>query len=235
MSMYEDDIAATSGTDPYAGQPPVTPGPQAQTPDEIRREIERTRGDLSRDVDALGEAVQPGNVARRQAQKVGGAAVGAKNSLKDKIMGSDDPYDDSSGLGDRAGQAAHAVGERAQDVRQQTRRRAQGNPLAAGAIALAAGWLVGSLLPASEKERSVARTAMDNADKAQPLVDEAKSAAQEAAGNLKEPAQQAAASLKDTAQESVETVRTEGEQQAQQVKDSAQDSKETVQEHQQGA
>ena len=120
-------------------------------------------------------------------------------------------------------------------MRQQTRRRAQGNPLAAGAIALAAGWLVGSLLPASEKERSVARTAMDNADKAQPLVDEAKSAAQEAAGNLKEPAQQAAASLKDTARESVETVRTEGEQQAQQVKDSAQDSKETVQEHQQGA
>ena len=31
-------------------------------PDVIRADIERTRGDLSRDVNALGEAVSPGNV-----------------------------------------------------------------------------------------------------------------------------------------------------------------------------
>ena len=69
------------------------------------------------------------------------------------------------------------------------RRQARGNPLAAGAVALAAGWLVGSLLPASAKERELATSAKDQA---QPLLDEAKSVAQETAEGLKEPAQQAA-------------------------------------------
>ena len=41
-------------------------------PDEIRREIEDTRGRLSSDVNALTETVSPSNVARRQADKVAG-------------------------------------------------------------------------------------------------------------------------------------------------------------------
>ena len=39
-------------------------------PEEIRADIERTRTELSRDVDALGEKVKPGNVARRQVDRV---------------------------------------------------------------------------------------------------------------------------------------------------------------------
>lgn len=232
MSTYGEDIAATTGTDPYAGQDRVTPG---DSPEEIRREIERTRGNLSRDVNALGEAVQPGNVARRQAQKVGGAAANLKDSIREKVMGSDDPYDSSPGVGDRVGAAASDLGDRAQDIQHTAVRKAQGNPLAAGLIALGVGWLVGSLLPASQREQALARTAMDNADKAQPLVDEAKTVAQDAAEHLQAPAQQAVASIKETAQEAVGTVRSEGEGQAQQVKDSAQESKDTVQEHQQGS
>ena len=84
------------------------------------------------------------------------------------------------------------------------RRQTRGNPLAAGAVALAAGWLVGSLLPASAKERELATTAKEQA---QPLVDEAKSVAQETAQHLKEPAQQAAQSVKETARRAADHVR----------------------------
>ena len=52
-------------------------------PDAIRAEIERTRGNLSSDVNAFTDRVSPGNVARRQVGKARGAAVG----LKDRVMG----------------------------------------------------------------------------------------------------------------------------------------------------
>ena len=56
-------------------------------PDVIRADIERTRGDLSRDVNALGEAVSPGNVAKRQAGKVGESISGAATSVKERVLG----------------------------------------------------------------------------------------------------------------------------------------------------
>src|SRR3712207_2987082 len=52
-------------------------------PEVLRAEIEQTQARLSQDVNALGEAVTPRNIARRQADKAKGAAVG----LKDKVMG----------------------------------------------------------------------------------------------------------------------------------------------------
>ena len=157
-------------------------------PDQLRAEIERTRSDLSQNVNALGEAVTPGNIAKRQVDKVAGAAVG----LKDKVMGTVD--DATSSAADTASGAGDRVGE----VKDQAARKARGNPMAAGLIALGAGWLLGSLLPASDKERELAAAAKE---KAQPMVDEVKNVAQEAAENLKEPAQQAAESLKATAQD----------------------------------
>jgi gas vesicle protein len=116
---------------------------------------------------------------------------------------------------------------------QTAKTQAQGNPLAAGLIALGAGWLLGSLMPASSKERQAAAAVKEQA---QPLVsqaqDVAKEAAQEAAQNLKEPAQQAAESVKGTAQDAAQTVKAEGQANAEDVKASAQQSKENVQEHQ---
>ena len=201
-------------------------------PDMIRAVIERTRGELSRDVNALGEAVSPGNVAKRQAGKLGERVSGAATSVKDTVMGKADDMTSStggaaSGLTDRASGMASGVGDHASDATHAARRKAQGNPLAAGVIALGAGWLLGSLMPASQKERAAAATVKE---KAQPVVQEAQSVAKEAAGNLKEPAQQSMESLKGTAQDAVETVRSEGQSAAHDVKGSAQDAKDTVQE-----
>ena len=196
-------------------------------PDALRAEIEATRAHLSRDVNALGEAVTPGNIARRQADKAKGAAVG----LKDKVMGSaEDAVSSAHGKASGSlGDATGAVG----NVGQSAKAQAQGNPLAAGLIALGAGWLIGSMLPASAKERQAASAVKEQAA---PLVsqaqDVAKEAAQEAAQNLKEPAQQAAESVKSTAQGAAETVKAEGQSAAEDVRTSAQQSKENVQEHQ---
>jgi hypothetical protein len=142
--------------------------------------------------------------------------------LKDKVMGAadEDP-------------ASASVGERVEDAGRTVRRRAQGNPLAAGLVALGAGWLLGSLIPASERERQVAVAAKD---KAQPVTekvaDEVKSVAQDVGEHLKEPAQESAESLKSSAQNAVQTVRDEGEDRAEQVRASAEDSTTKVKEHQ---
>ena len=193
-------------------------------PEELRTEIEQTRANLSQNVNALGEAVTPGAIARRQVDKVKGAGVG----VKEKIMGSAD--DARSSMSGSVGGSASSLGDSAGNMQQAAVRKAQGNPLAAGLIALGAGWLVGSLLPASDKERQAAATVKE---KAQPVVSEAQSVAKDAAQNLQQPAQDAVESVRTTAQDAAETVKAEGQTAGQDVKASVQDSKETVQQHQQ--
>jgi len=201
-------------------------------PDEIRADIERTRAALSDDVDDLAESVKPKNVAGRQADKVKEAA----SNIKDRVMGSDD--DDYSGsavgtVGDKASSAKDTVSEKASDAREavrqaprRMRRKAQGNPLAAGVIAFGLGMLVSSLIPSSEKEREAVSQLQDNLE---PVKEKATEVAKDIGENLKPAAQQAAESVKTTAQEGAEHVMQEGQSAAQDVKDQAQESKQTVQ------
>ena len=203
-------------------------------PDALRREIEETRANLSQNVNALGEAVQPSNIAKRQVSKVTGAATG----VKDKIMGSAEGTASTvsgkaSSLGGTVTGAGSAVTGSVSSAGQTAKTHAAGNPLAAGVIALGAGWLLGSLLPASSRERQAAAAVKEQAA---PLVgqaqDMAKEVAKETAEELKEPAMSAAESVKSTAQEAAQTVKAEGQSAAENVKSSAQDSKESVQQHQ---
>ena len=185
-------------------------------PDQIRAQIEATRGSLSEDVNALADQVNPKNVVRRKTQKV----TGALGSVKDSVMGS--ASDAQAG----AGHALGAVGDVATDAPTQVARRTQGNPLAAGLIAFGAGMLLAALLPVSDREREVAATVKD---KAEPLTDEVKDAAQQAGQHLKQPAQDAVESIKDSASEAAATVKDEGRSAAVDVREDAQDAKDTVQ------
>lgn len=210
-------------------------------PDEIRADIERTRATLSDDVDDLAESVKPKSVARRQVDKVKDAA----GSLKDRVMGSDeDDYSSSSTVGDKASAAKDAVADKAYAARDTVsekasdaadavrgapttlKRKAQGNPLAAGMIAFGLGMLVSSLIPSSEKERQAVSQLQENLE---PVKQKAAEVAQDVGESLKPAAQEAAESMKTTAQEGVESVKQEGQSAAQDVKDQAQDSKDTVQ------
>ena len=66
---------------------------QSQTPEEIRRDIERTRAELSDNVNALGDSAKPGNIAREQVDNLRGKAA----ELKAKVFGDpNDPWDDGA-------------------------------------------------------------------------------------------------------------------------------------------
>ena len=130
-------------------------------------------------------------------------------------MGSADDHD-GPGAAQQAGDKASQMADQAPEA---IKRRTRGNPLAAGMIALGAGWLIGSLIPASRAEQDAASTVKD---KAQPAVEEAKSAAQEMGENLKPEAQEAADSLKESAQDSVDQVKGEGQHRAQDLQEDSQ-------------
>jgi hypothetical protein len=220
-------------------------------PDQIRREIERTQAALSQDVDALTEKVTPGKIVERRVDRARDAAT----RLKEKVMGSSDPYGSSGGVRSAASQAADRVSGTAssaassvqdaassaagtvqdaastavgavQEAPQAIRRQTRGNPLAAGLIAFGAGWLVSSLLPATRREQELADQAKQVAqEKVAPV---AQQVAGEVRENLREPAQQAVDSVKATAQDAKETVADEGRSATQDVQGRTQDAAGTV-------
>jgi hypothetical protein len=216
--------------------------PTSNDPDVIRRQIDETRRELSYDVDALNEKVNPARVMDRRVT----AAKGRVTRAKEKVMGS--AHDTTSAaqyhaqnaagsvqgvassaadsVQGAASSAAHAVQQAPDTIVRQT----QGNPLAAGLIAFGVGWLVSSLLPATEKEQQLAHQAetalRDNKDA---LLAPAKQAAQEIGEELKPVAQHAVEEVRSTATDAAQTVKQEGQSAAQDVQGQAQQSKETVQ------
>jgi Protein of unknown function (DUF3618) len=211
-------------------------------PDVIRRQIEDTRRELSYDVDALNEKVNPARVVDRRVT----AAKGRMSNLKEKVMGSaHDTTSQAHGMASNAAgsvqgaasSAADSVSSAAstavgavQQAPDTVIRQAQGNPLAAGLIAFGVGWLVSSLLPASEKEKQLAQQAESAVkEHKDTLLEPAKQAAQEIGDQLKPAAQQAVDSVKTTAQDAATTVTEEGKSAAADVQGQAQQSKDTVQ------
>ncbi|GAA4105640.1 DUF3618 domain-containing protein [Enteractinococcus coprophilus] len=192
----------------------------SNNPEQIRTDIEQTRAALGQDVDALAEKVDPTKVVERQKDRVRDRV----RNVRESIMGTpdEDAGSDSGALqqaGERAQDMAHQAGEAVQTLPDKISSGTRGNPLAAGLIAFGAGWLAASLIPASRTEQDAAEKVKD---RAQPLVDEAKSVAQEAGEHLKPQAQQAAQAVKDTASQSVQNVKEEGQSHAQDLKDDSQ-------------
>ncbi len=211
-------------------------------PEVIRRQIEDTRRELSYDVDALNEKVNPARVVDRRVS----AAKGRITNLKEKVMGSaHDTASSTQGMASNAAgsvqgatssavstvqdAASSAVGA-VQQAPDAVVRQTQGNPLAAGLIAFGVGWLVSSLLPASEKEKQLAQQAESAVrEHKDALLEPAKQAAQEIGDQLKPAAQDAVESVKATAQDAAATVKDEGQAAVQDVQGQAQQSKEKVQ------
>ena len=211
-------------------------------PDVIRRQIEDTRRELSYDVDALNEKVNPARVVDRRVT----AAKGRITNLKEKVMGSaQDTTSSAQGMASNAagsvqGAASSAVdtvqgaassaADAVQQAPQMLKQQAQGNPLAAGLIAFGVGWLVSSLIPASQKETELAQQAESAVrEHKDALLEPAKQAAQEIGEQLKPAAQEAVESVKSTAQDAAATVKDEGQSAVQDVQGQAQQSKQKVQ------
>ena len=175
------------------------------TPQEIQQRIERTRTELSDDVDRLTDKVSPPRVMGRQVDRVKTRA----GSLRDRVMGSADAGGGLRGAGqsvsDATGNAKDALGSAPQAVRAQT----EGNPLAVGLVAFGLGMVISSLLPASTAE--------------QQLGAQAKAKAEEFAEPVKQTGQQLAEELKPAAQDAVEQVRSTAQDAARDTTQEAKD------------
>ena len=205
-------------------------------PDQIRSEIDQTQRELSADVDALTEKLSPPRIVERRVRRTRTAMT----NMKDRIMGStSDAYQTTgsaaSGVGESvsarasaardtvAGTASSSAVDTVRSAPDTVRRRTEGNPLAAGLIAFGAGWLLSSLLPASEPEQQVASQVKDFAtEQGRPVAEQLGQAGQQAAQELKESAQQRAEAVKETAADAASTVTGEAQSAASDVTDQAQ-------------
>lgn len=178
-----------------------------QSPEELRGEIARTRGNLSNTLDAIGDHVSPGRIMERRKNKV----VQGVQSVRDRVMGT--TSDVGSSVADGASGAVDAAKGAPDTVLAQT----QGSPLVAGALAFGVGFLVAAAFPATRTEAEAASQLMD---KAQPARDSLVSAGKDAVENLKDPVSEAVGAVKDTAASGAEQVKAT----AQEAKQSAQGS-----------
>jgi cell division septum initiation protein DivIVA len=203
-------------------------------PDEIRGNIEQTQKNLSADVDALAGKVSPSRIVERRVEQTRSAMT----SVKDRIMGSAaETTSTVSGTASSAAASAKdtlaakasSAADMASSAPEQARQRTRGNPLAAGLVAFGAGWLLSSLLPATEPEQQAAAQVKDLAmEKGRPVAQDLGQAGQEAAQSLRESAQQRVQSVKETATDAASTVAGEAQSQASDVTSHAQEARNRI-------
>jgi ElaB/YqjD/DUF883 family membrane-anchored ribosome-binding protein len=173
-----------------------------QSTRELKTQIEHQRAALGQDLDALADRVSP----RRIAQRRKAAMSDSISSVRDRIMGT------AGGARDATTHAASEVADRASEVPAMARQQVEGNPIAAGVLAFAAGLVVAAVLPETERERAVAERLQPHVEQvagevgraAQESAQHLRPAAEEAAGHLKEQAQGAAQHVRDQAKESAQ-------------------------------
>jgi gas vesicle protein len=215
-----------------------------KTADELRRDIEVRREDLTRDVDALGDRVSPQRIMERRTD----AVRGRFRSAKEAVMGraedvSGRAVDLREGAGGMAGSVRSSAGdvaERAQEgmhrtadtvseVPERLRHEAQGNPLAAGLVAFGLGLLAATTLPESRRERRLARqvqpaledAARVAADSGRELAEDLKPRVAESAEHLRERARESVDHVSEQAAASAHAVADEGKGAASAVRETA--------------
>jgi len=161
-----------------------------EDPDRIRREIEATRDEMGETVDAL---TYKADVKSRAKESL----MGTKDSIKSKVVG----------VGDRVSDAT-PDGEQVKENARRATGMAQENPLGLAIGSIAAGFIVGLLLPSSSVEDR----------KLGPIADDVKEKAKETGQEALERGQQV---VQEAAQSAQETVQEKGREHGEQLADSA--------------
>lgn len=189
-------------------------------PEQIRTDIERTRAELSKDVDTLGDRVRPSSVARRQRDRIT-TGVGR---VRDRVMGTaqsttqgatESVRGTASSVAGTAQQAASSVGDAVTGAPQKVREQTQGNPMAAGLVAFGLGLLAASMVPASSTE---SRAAGKVRDATAPLVDDLKEAGKSMADEMREPVKENVQGLRESATGAAQDVAQQGKDAAGEVR-----------------
>jgi len=183
--------------------------------EELRREIESTRGDLGETLDAIGDRVSPGRIIERRKNRI----TGGVRSMSDKVMGK--AHDAGTSVSD----TTHGALSTLTDAPDRARSSTQGAPMVAGVIAFAAGFMVAALIPPTETEKEASSHL---ADKVGPIKAGLADVGHEVADNLKEPVSEAVDQVKSTAKEKVSDVTQSAKEAAHDTADQAKDSAGTV-------
>jgi hypothetical protein len=180
--------------------------------DHIREEIQRTRDNLSADVDALAYKASPSRMVHGRTDQIRGAV----RSAKDKVMGV------ASDAGDQTSSAASVVSDTTTSAAGKVKHAAEGNPLAAGLVVFGAAWLISSLIPRSNTEHQAAqavRTAVQ--EHAGPVTEALADAGHGLQENLREPVRAAADSVKGSVVDAAHAVKDDTKTAAQEVRSDA--------------
>lgn len=216
-----------------------------QSTDELRRDIENVRGDLTVTVDAIGDRLSPKQIVRRRTSRMrdgmtriretvmgtttdGATGTGqrmatgmshAGDTLSSGMSSAGERVSDmASTASDKVSDAASTVAEQTREAPQEVRRATQGNPIAAGIVAFGSGLLLASLFPATEPERQAASAVQDRLE---PLKERATETGRELAGDLKQSAQGAVQEVKGTATDAAQDVAGQAKGAAGEVRDDA--------------
>ena len=159
-----------------------------QSTEQLKQDIENTRGHLGKTLEAIGDRVSPARIVERRKNRV----IHTVRNIRERVMG---PASDAGRvIGDSAGGAVDTLAGAPDNVRS----HAQGSPLVAGAIAFGAGVLASSLAKPSGMERQAADRLMDRVE---PLKDQLAQVGHEVAEHMQQPLREAAEQVKEAASE----------------------------------
>lgn len=201
-----------------------------QSTDELRREISRTRGDMSETLEAIGDHVSPSRILQRRKNRM----ANGLRSVRERVMGTANEVGDTVAekagtvAGTAAGKASNAVdtiADAPDAMRGQAREQVQGSPLGAGAVAFGLGFVAAAVFPPTEAEKRAGQRVAENVE---PVKEELKELGQQAAEDLKEPAKDAVESVKQTAKEGAEQVADTAKAAAEEDKESMREATEQV-------
>ena len=164
-----------------------------QDTEELRREIESTRSDMSETLDAIGDRVSPGRMVTRSKNRF----ATTMGSMRERVMGSAHHAKDQ--LTGTTESATDTVKHMPEAVGQRT----AGAPMIAGGIAFGIGFLIAVAFPASKAEEEASGKVMEALEPVKQdlkeSVDALKNTATDAARSVASTAKEATADVKEQA------------------------------------
>lgn len=179
-----------------------------QSAAELRQEIAETRGEMSRDLDAIGDRVSP----RRMAERRLGRTRRWVTTSRERVFGAAE--DVRYRAGDQAHGVAGTVSETVGNAPDQLRAQTRGNPMVAGGVAFGLGFLASLLFEPTEQEEELVRRAEDQIE---PIKEELGQMASEVGSTVADAGREAASHLKDDASGRAQSVGEVAREQSQQA------------------
>ena len=175
--------------------------------EELRRDIASQRQDIGRDLEAIGDRLSPGRMVDRSRERTRRRVT----TWRDRLMGK---VEDTR---HRVGDAMPSPGQGSDtSPSEMVEERVEGSPLVAGRVAFGVGFIAGSIIPPSRRERDLARSVETQV---QQLAQGAAETAREAGEHLAPKVQEEAQAVKEEASQAASQVAGQAKSEMSSAKD----------------